>query len=525
MLRARPNEKEKLINPLYRTTQQFWLAIVILGVLVAAGIWAYIEQVRLGLGVTGMQRPVYWGIYMTNFIFFIGLSLSGTFISAILRLTGAEWRRPITRIAEVITVLALVIASIQIIIDMGRPDRLMYVILYGRLQSPILWDVFVVNLYLVSSSVYLYLPLIPDAAILRDNVPEDAPRWRHLLYRTMALGWRGNAEQWRRLEKAISIMAIFIIPVAISVHTITSWLLATTVQPGWHSTVFGPYFVVTAIFSGIAGLFIIMTISRWAFNLSDYITVQHYKNLGLLFILMAVIWGYFTYTETLILAAAQQTMEFPVLASKLWGDDALSFWIMLGLIAFGFWVVAIPRITPSFAQKITILQPRVSFATAVASAGLAYLLTDQQIAPTTATTQPSDIVTLRWVLFIFAIVSALIGISLWAKKHPIAAATVAGAAVLIGTWVERWNIVIPTTTHPRLIYYSSYTPSSIEIILTISSVGLFFLGFIVFFRLFPAVSLWEIKEGEVIELAKGKIEIPLPEPSESPERRRRWRFR
>lgn len=524
MLRVKPKEKEDLLNPLFRTGKYFWPVVTVLIVMIGIGIWAYIQQLLSGLGETGMQRPVYWGMYMTNFIFFIGLSLAGTFISAILRLTGAEWRRPITRVAEAITVFALIIATIQIVIDMGRPDRLAYVILYGRLQSPILWDVFIVTLYLTCSSVYLYLPLIPDAAILRDNLPENAPAWRHTLYRAVALGWRGNVEQWRRLEKAISLMAIFIIPVAISVHTITSWLLATTVQPGWHSTVFGPYFVVTAIFSGIAGLFVMMTFSRWAFNLDEYITVRHYQNLGLLFIIMAIVWGYFTYTESLILAAAQQQMEFPVMASKLWGDHALSFWLMIGLIAFGFLIVAMPRIIPSIATRITVLQPSYALAMSTVTAGLAFFLSNPEPFNIYATTQPADLPTLRWVLIIFAISSAVLAIITWAKRTPITAATIAGMAVLAGTWLERWNIVIPTTTHPRLIYYSFYNPTLIEIVLSLASVALFFLAFILFFKLFPAVSLWEIKEGEVIEQAKSKLEIPLPEASESTHKKRHWTF-
>src|SRR5574341_10456 len=359
MLKLRPHEREKLVDPLYIQEWKFWSVVVMLSVFVGIGVIAYIQQVQEGLGKTGMQRPVYWGMYMTNFIFFIGLSLAGTFISAILRLVGAEWRRPITRIAEAVTVFSLVNAAIQIIIDMGRPDRLVFVVLYGRLQSPILWDVLIVTLYLMSSAFYLFLPLIPDIALLRDNMPgEGAAGWRYPLYRILALGWRGNAEQWRRLEKSISIMAILIIPVAVSVHTITSWLLATTVQPGWHSTVFWPYFVVTAIFSGIAGLFLVMTGVRWSLGLEKYITLHQYHNLSLLFVTMGIIWGYFTYTETLVLVAGQQTMEFPVLASKLWGTHAPSFWLMLILIGTGFWITLVPLLMPAFFKTAAILQPR-----------------------------------------------------------------------------------------------------------------------------------------------------------------------
>src|SRR5574341_964167 len=196
MLKADPRDKTKLIDPLFAAPgPRYWLAVLMLLAVVGWGVFMYLRQLLLGLGDTGMDRPTYWGVYMVNFIFFIGISHAGTLISAILRVTGAEWRRPITRVAEAITTFALVVGTLQIIIDMGRPDRLHFVILHGRLQSPILWDVVSVTAYFLGSVTYLYLPLIPDAAILRDNLPANAPAWRHTFYRVLALGWRGHREQ------------------------------------------------------------------------------------------------------------------------------------------------------------------------------------------------------------------------------------------------------------------------------------------------------------------------------------------
>ena len=308
MLKADPRDKVKLIDPLFAPPgSRYWLAVLALSAVIGWGAFMYLRQLLLGLGETGMNRPTYWGVYMVNFIFFIGISHAGTLISAILRVTGAEWRRPITRVAEAITAFALIVGTLQIIVDMGRPDRLHFAILYGRLQSPILWDVVSVTTYFLGSVTYLYLPLIPDLAILRDNLPENVPAWRRTLYTVLALGWRGNRTQWVRLEKAIAVMAVFIIPVAVSVHTIISWILATTVQPGWHSAIFGPYFVVGAIFSGIGALFLAMSAIRKVMGLEAYITGRQYRNLGLLFIAMNVIWFYFTYAEHLTIAAGQQT--------------------------------------------------------------------------------------------------------------------------------------------------------------------------------------------------------------------------
>jgi Ni/Fe-hydrogenase subunit HybB-like protein len=157
------------------------------------------------------------------------------------------------------------------------------------------------------------------------------------------------------------------------------------------------------------------------------------------------------------------------------------------------------------------------------AAGLAFLLRDQEAISLDASVEPFNTAAVQFILVIFAVFNGILGISVWAKQHPIATASTAGAAVLAGTWLERWNIVVPTTTHPRLIYYSSYTPTSTELILTVASVALFVLALMVFFKLFPAIPIWEVKEGELIDKAQKQITIPVPEPSEAP--RRRWGFR
>ncbi|MFZ0545754.1 MAG: NrfD/PsrC family molybdoenzyme membrane anchor subunit [Candidatus Promineifilaceae bacterium] len=522
MLKVAPQDKEKLIDPLFRTRPSFWLAVFVLLAVIAWGVYHYARQLTLGLGETGMDRPVYWGLYMVNFIFFIGISQAGTLISAILRLTGAEWRRPITRVAEAITAVALTIGALQIIIDMGRPDRLLFVIQHGRLQSPILWDVLSVTAYLLGSVAYLYLPMIPDLALVRDNMPEDAAVWQRLLYRTLAAGWRGNREQWRRLEKAVSIMAIIIIPIAISLHTITSWILATTVQPGWHSSIFGPYFVVAAIFSGIGALFLAMTTIRWAFGLQSYITQKQYFNLGLLFIVMAVVWGYFTYSEEIGVAAGQQSDEFPVLASKLWGEFALSFWAMIALILVAFLILVIPLLLPKRTTQLALFQPRFALVSTGAAALMAFWLYRPEIIFTdVAAVDPIWRSAALTLLVIFAGV-AVLAVLAWLKARPLVGIIIASCCVIVGVWLERWNIVVPTMTHPRLIEYTAYRPSITEIALTAASVALFMLLFLVFFKLFPAISIWEIAEGRVISEAQARIEIPAPAPSETLRRLGRW---
>lgn len=516
MLKIDPRDKAKLIDPLFAAPgRRFWLAALALSAVIAWGGVTYARQLILGLGETGMNRPVYWGVYMVNFIFFIGISHAGTLISAILRVTGAEWRRPITRVAEAITVFALVVGTLQIIIDMGRPDRLLFVILYGRLQSPILWDVVAVTTYFLGSVTYLYLPLIPDLAILRDNAPEGAPAWRRALYTLPALGWRGNREQWVRLEKAIAVMAVFIIPVAVSVHTVISWILATTVQPGWASTIFGPYFVVGAIFSGIGALFIAMTAVRKVLGLEAYIAERQYRNLGLLLITMTAFWAYFTYAEHLGIAAGQQVEEFPVLAAKLWGEFAPGFWLTVGLMAAAFWVLTVPRLLPAAAERVPVFRPRYALASAGAAAIILFLLISPQPTPVTAAIADPAGRTLAWALLILFAIGAGLGLGPWLKARPVTASVIAAVCVVIGMWLERWNIIVPTLAHARLIPYTIYQPTLTEWSLTAASLALFGLMFLVFFKLFPAVSIWEVTEGRVIEEAQSKIIIPAPEPSET----------
>lgn len=512
MLKIDLKDKEKLIDPLFAPLNTgFKAAVGLLSLIIAWGGFLYIRQLFYGLGVTGMGRPVYWSMYIVNFVFFIGISHAGTLISAILRVTGAEWRRPITRVAEAITVFALLIGSLQIIIDMGRPDRLPFTLIYGRLQSPIIWDIISVTMYLLGSVTYLFLPLMPDLAIIRDNMPENAPNWRKKFYTILALGWRGTREQWIRLEKAIAFMAVFIIPVAVSVHSIISWILASTLQPGWHSTIFGPYFVIGAIFSGIGALFIAMTAVRKVLGLENYILQRQYRNLGLLFITMNALWFYFTFAENLGLATGQQSYEMPVLAAKLWGTFAPTFWLMVALMAGAFFILVVPSWLPPQKTKPRYGLPIASTITAFM---LVVLLATVRMVPSSLLfLQTITARTVLWVLLVLAIIGILAGFSAWFKSNPIAAKVVASTFVVIGMWLERWNIVIPTTTHPMLAAYGSYTPSLTEISITAASVAGFVLMFIVFFKLFPAISIWEIAEGRVMEQAQSIVVIPQPEAS------------
>jgi Ni/Fe-hydrogenase subunit HybB-like protein len=512
MLTIGKRDKEALLDPLFRAGWRFYTLIGVLLVIMGWGGFLYVRQLILGLGVTGMDRPAYWGMYMVNFIFFIGISHAGTLISAILRVTQAEWRRPITRIAEAITAFALIVGTLQIFFDLGRPDRILFLFRYGRLQSPLLWDAVSVTAYFLGSLTYLYLPIMPDAALLRDNLPEGAPAWRRRLYSMMALGWRGNRTQWLRLEKMIAVLAVLIIPIAISVHTVISWILATTVQPGWHSTVFGPYFVVGAIFSGIGALFIAMTVTRRALHLEAYITDKQFRYLGYIFITMSAIWFYFTYAEHMTQAAGQLAEEFPILASKLWGPFSGSFWLMIFAMVVAFVVLVFPLLTPDSWQRSRLFHPLIAVAlgaVAVVTVVLLRLPRAQELLPELSTTA----------LQIIAVVSgllAVIAILPWLKRHLVDAMVFASILVLLGMWLERWNIVVPTMVNPRLMPASWYAPSLTEWSLFAASIALFIFMFAIFFKLVPAISVWEVREGQVIDEAHARAIVPMPETSPQP---------
>src|SRR3990170_3357900 len=285
-----PQDERMLLMPLVRTTPSFWRWAGLMAAITLWSAFAYVYQLRNGLGVTGLNTPEYWGIYIICFVFFIGISHAGTLISAILRVANAEWRRSITRSAEFITVLVIGFGAIQPIIDLGRPDRVLNVFLHAQLKSPLLWDVMSIGLYFTASTIYLYLPMLPDLAIIRDSGIK-APG----LYRLLAAGYRDTPLQRARLERVIGILAIAVIPIAVSVHTVIGWIFAMTLRPMWHSTIFGPYFVVGAIHSGIAAILVAMVVLRRVYNLEHYFRPVHFDYLGKMLLIFSALWFYFTF--------------------------------------------------------------------------------------------------------------------------------------------------------------------------------------------------------------------------------------
>jgi molybdopterin-containing oxidoreductase family membrane subunit len=276
---------------------KIWISFLLL--IIAFACYGLYKQIAEGHVVTGMRDNVVWGIYIANFIFFIGISYAGAVISGFLHLLKIEWRKPIIRIAELITVIATIIGPLYILLCVGRLDRLHHLVIYARLQSPITWDVLAISTYFVGSILFLYLASIHDFAIYRDSNVLQLSKWKRKLYKILALNYQNTPEQTSKIRISMNLMAIIIIPLAIIVHSVLSWIFGMTLRPGWHSTIFGPYFVLAAIYSGTGVLIITLWVFRKLYKLEKYILDKHFVYLGYIMLVLAAGYGYFTFSEYL----------------------------------------------------------------------------------------------------------------------------------------------------------------------------------------------------------------------------------
>jgi molybdopterin-containing oxidoreductase family membrane subunit len=310
---------------------KIWVSVLLAICLVGA--FAYYRQLKYGLSVTAMRDYVSWGIYISNFVFFVAISLVGSLITAVLQLTKVRWSTPLTRIAEIIAVSAIIFAALIIIVDMGRPDRFINVLIYGRIQSPILWDVIVIATYLVLGVLLLYVALLPDLAIIIKH-KDKIEGWVFRTARILGSFWKGTPAQVRLQQKSITILIVTIIPVALAIHTVTSWLFAMTYRPGWDSTNFGAYFVSGAFLVGAAGVVVAMYIFRKYYSLQDYITEDHFNHMGKLVVLLSLVYLYFNINEYLVPAFKMKKPEEEHLRGLFTGDFAPLFWvvILMGMI-------------------------------------------------------------------------------------------------------------------------------------------------------------------------------------------------
>ena len=308
-----------------------WTAGLI--VICCVGAFAYIKQLKEGLIVTNMGDYVSWGIYISNFVFFVAVSLVGSLITAIFRLSGVPWRTPLTRIAEIIAVSNITFAALIIVVDMGRPDRIYYLFTHGRIQSPILWDVIVITTYFFLSLFLLYITLIPDVSMMI-SLKNKAGKPFSKLYKWMASFWEGTPAQEKIRDRSITILCITIVPVAFCIHTVTSWLFATTYRPGWDSSNFGAYFVSGAFLVGAGAVVVAMFVFRRVYKLEKYITEFHFDKMGKITVMLALLYLYFNVNEFLVPAFKMKKEEKDYLNGLFTGDYSVMFWfaIMVGMI-------------------------------------------------------------------------------------------------------------------------------------------------------------------------------------------------
>lgn len=435
--KVRSDYLKPLIRGSLTTKGRIWM----IGLLAVAlwGVFAYIYQLYYGLEATAMRNYVSWGLYISTFVFFIGISHSGTLVSAILRITNQEWRRPITRSAELLTLVSLMFGGLMPIIDMGRPDRLQNMMLFGRMQSPLVWDVMCIGTYFVGSLLFLYLPMIPDVALCRDRLSDGASNFRRLLYRVLSMGWTGTPDQWKHLEKGMRIMTVLIIPIAVSVHTVVGYIFAMTLRAGWNSTIFGPYFVMGALYSGSASVILTMAVFRKVYHLESYITPRHFDRMAKIVLSLTMIYAYFNLNEYWVPAFKMATHEGFLLTDLFQGAYAPVFWTL----QFG--TVLLPIVIMSF--------PR--------------------------------------------------------GRKPLPA-TLSCVVIVIGAWIKRYVIVIPTLMHPFIPIqgvpesWSHYFPNWVEWSVTIGALAGIFFVITLFSRLFPIGSIWEIEEGLHPTLVEGR---------------------
>ncbi len=335
LLDARPPEEMQanVLAPMRRTGPIFWVLLILLGlaVLAAGATWVY--QMYWGIGITGLKRPVMWAIYIANFVYFIGIGVAGTFISAVLRVLRFQWRGPITRAAETLTVFALATSGVFPLLHLGRSWKFYWLLPYPNQRqiwpsyhSALLWDMTAIVTYLSSSILFAWLAMIPDLAMGRDRVTHG---WRHRFFRILAFGWRGTEQQWKTLNTGITVFAYAIIPVMVLMHSIVGWDFAMTLQSGWHSTVFGPYFVSGALLSGAAAVIIVLILIRKPLRLEYFLRDEHFDGMGKFLLVLSLAWGYFYFNDFLAPWYGQKPVDKTILQVFTHGYAAPLWWLMV----------------------------------------------------------------------------------------------------------------------------------------------------------------------------------------------------
>jgi molybdopterin-containing oxidoreductase family membrane subunit len=443
--RPRGEMNSMILESMHTAGWKYYAAVVLLSIVVATCFfyaWGYL--IMNGIGTEGVNRPVFWGLLLVNTVFWIGISHAGTFISAILRVMKIEGRRPFTRAAELMTTFGLVQAGASIFMHMGRVWLVPWMFpfpnergLAPNFHSPLMWDFLAINTYLLCSTMYLFLPLIPDLAMVRDRMTG----WQKIPYKVLSLGFRGTEGEWKNLTTAMNIFAFAIIPVMFSVHTIVSWDFAMAMRPGWSSSVFGPYFVIGALHSGMAAVAIVLFLIRGTMkNMTYFIRAEHFNLIGKLMLIVSMTWAYFYFNDYLVMW---------------YGGDKWE------------------KIFQEFAEK----------------GPLAYLWLTMLICN----------IVVPWLI-------------LWNRKWrstPWLLASV-GLVINVGMWLERFIIIPMGLSINRMPFtWRLYFPK-IEVFLTVGTIALFLLLYMLASRLIPLIPAWEVQEGQIAHTLRrvGKTHVP-----------------
>ncbi|MGD0074233.1 MAG: NrfD/PsrC family molybdoenzyme membrane anchor subunit [Candidatus Binataceae bacterium] len=416
----------------------YWMGVGFLATIVLVAIGAWTRQIYVGLGVTGLRQPTMWAIYITNFVFWVGIAHSGTLISAILFLFRTRWRTAVYRAAEAMTGFAVMTAGLFPLIHIGRAWFFYWLLPYPNqrglqpdFRSPLVWDAFAVSTYLTVSWTFLLVGLIPDVAAAR----EESSGWRRKLYTVFAMGWYGSDEQWRHFSTVYLLLAGLATPLVISVHSVVSWDFAMAQLPGWHSTIFAPYFVAGAIFSGCAMVMTLLIPMRKLLHLENEITPWHFDNLAKIVLLTSLVVTYAYITESFLTWYSTDPFEIKTFQMRYWGPYGPLYWMM----------VLCNCVIP-----LLLFSPRIR-------------------------------VNLK----------ALFVISIF---------------VNIGMWLERFVIIAGSlATNFAPSQWGFFRPSVTEITITLGSFAWFLMLFTLFCRVFPIVSMTEVKEG-ITWLRKALVE-------------------
>jgi molybdopterin-containing oxidoreductase family membrane subunit len=327
-----PEICEAAMDPVGKSGWRSNLVLCLCALVVAFGMYRFWTQMHYGMGVTNLMNPVFWGAYIITFVFWIGVAHAGALISALLRLCGAEWKGAVTRVAEVITLFTLPAAASYPLIHLGRTELFYYIIPYPNFRfiwpnfkSMLAWDFFAISTYLTGSVLFLYVTMVPDLGIARPRMTG----WKKTLYTFLSWGWRGTAEEWRRVKEAAALYSVVILPVVISVHTIVSYDFAMQRMPAWHSDVFGPLFFVGALFSGVASVVTVLVILYWTYPpYRHLISEVHYDMLGRVWLVLGLAWAYLFWNDFIPSYYAYKADKMDYLYYIGMGPYAPYFWAM-----------------------------------------------------------------------------------------------------------------------------------------------------------------------------------------------------